>query len=141
MIGAIMARKAIAEAFAALNRHDLAAFMSTWRDDGVFVYPGKIPQSGTFEGRSSVENWFQSFFDQFPQIQFDILDISVKNIFAVTGNNVVAVHWNIRLTNRHGREGQNSGVTVISISSGKVLRAKDFIFDLGEYFRLNWGAV
>ncbi|MGA9363918.1 MAG: nuclear transport factor 2 family protein [Bacteroidota bacterium] len=141
MIGAVVARKAIASAFEAMNRHDLPKFMSAWRDDGGFVYPGEIPASGTFQGKSAVEGWFRNFFDQFPRIQFDVQDICVRNIFALTGTNVVAVHWKIQLTNRDGRVGQNSGVTVISIKGGKVILVKDFIFDLGENFRLNWSAA
>ena len=141
MIGAIIARKAIANAFEAMNRHDLSGFMSNWRDDGVFIYPGDIAKSGTFEGRNEVEKWFRNFFEQFPKIQFDLQDICVKNIFALTGTNVVAVHWNIHLTNRDGREGQNSGVTVINVRGGKVAQVKDFIFDLGENFKRNWGAL
>jgi hypothetical protein len=54
---------------------------------------------------------------------------------------VVAVHWNIRLTNREGRVGQNSGVTVINIEGGKVIQGRDFIFDLGDDFKLNWSAA
>jgi ketosteroid isomerase-like protein len=114
--------------------------MSAWRDDGVFIYPGEIPASGTFEGKSAVEDWFRNFFDQFPRIEFDVQDICVRNIFAFSGTNVVAVHWNIHLTNRDGRAGQNSGVSVISIKGGRVVHVKDFIFDLGENFRLNWSA-
>jgi ketosteroid isomerase-like protein len=140
MIGALVARKAIANAFMALNQHDLTKFMSTWRDDGVFIYPGDIYASGTFQGKSAVEGWFKKFFEQFPQIQFDVQDICVRNIFAFGGTNVLAVRWNIQLTNRVGRAGQNSGVTVISIKGGKVVHAKDFIFDLGENFKLNWSA-
>lgn len=141
MIGAIIAKKAIAGAFEAMNRHDLSKFMSAWRDDGVFIYPGEIPESGTFEGKSAVEGWFRNFFNQFPRIQFDVQDICVRNIFAFTGTNVVSVYWNLQLTNRSGRIGQNSGVTVLNIKGGKVVLVKDFIFDLGENFRLNWSAV
>jgi len=141
MIGALIARRAIAGSFEALNRHDLAKFMSAWREDGTFIYPGEIPASGTFKGKSAVEGWFRNFFDQFPRIKFNVQDICVRNIFAVGGTNVVAVHWNLQLTNRSGRAGQNSGVTVISISGGKVVMVRDFIFDLGENFKLNWGAA
>ena len=140
MIGALVAKKAIADAFKAMNRHDLPTFMSAWRDDGVFIYPGEIHASGTFKGKSAVEGWFRNFFDQFPKIQFDVQDICVRNIFAFTGTNVIAVHWNIQLTNREGRVGQNSGVSLISIKSGKVVHTKDFIFDLGDNFKLNWSA-
>ena len=139
MIGALIARKAIADAFEHLNRHDLSSFMSAWRDDGVFVYPGEISMSGTFEGRTAVENWFAKFLEQFPKIHFDVHDICVRNIGALTGNNVIAAHWTVHLTNRTGRVGQTSGVTVITAEGGKVRRVKDFIFDLGENFKLNWG--
>ena len=91
MIGAIMAKKALAEAFDALNRHDLSKFMSFWRDDGVFVYPGDIPESGTFPGRAAVEGWFHRFFEQFPELGFDVRDICVRNIFDMRGRNVGAV--------------------------------------------------
>jgi ketosteroid isomerase-like protein len=141
MIGALVARKAIAGAFEALNRGDLTKFMSSWRDDGVFVYPGEISASGSFRGKRAVEDWFRNFFDQFPRIKFDVQDICVRDIFALGGTNVVAVHWDIQLTNRGGRVGQNSGVTVISITGGKVVMARDFIFDLGENFKRNWGAA
>ena len=141
MIGAIIAKNAIVNAFRALNGHDLNKFMSVWRDDGVFIYPGEIPQSGTFDGKSAVESWFRGFFEQFTRIQFDVRDICVRNIFDLIGTNVVAVHWNLQLTNRDGRIGQNSGVTVINVKGGKVFLVKDFIFDLGENFKLNWGAV
>lgn len=141
MIGAIMARRAIREAFAALDQHDLSKFMSAWKDDGVFIYPGDIRASGSFAGKNSVESWFRDFLDQFPRIHFDIQDICIKNIFAFSGTNLVSVHWNIELTNRNGRKGNNSGVTVINVVGGKVARVKDFIFDLGDNFKLNWGAT
>ncbi len=138
MIGAIIARRAIRDAFAALDQRNLTKFMSAWREDGVFVYPSDISASGSFEGKEAVESWFRNFLEQFPSIHFDIQDICVRDILAFSGTNVVSVHWNIELTNRTGRKGYNSGVTVISIVGGKVFRVKDFIFDLGENFRLNW---
>jgi ketosteroid isomerase-like protein len=107
----------------------------------VFIYPGEIYASGTFKGKTAVERWFRKFFEQFPRIHFDVQDICVRNIFALTGTNVVAVHWNIHLTNREGRVGENSGVTVITIEGGKVILVKDFIFDLGENFKLKWTAA
>ena len=141
MIGALVAKRALAGAFDALNRHDLPRFMSAWRDDGVFTYPGAIPESGTFRGRSAVEGWFRRFFEQFPSIRFDVHDLCVCNLFDLVGSNVLAVHWTVHLTNREGRVGENSGVTVVSIARGKVVLVKDFIFDLGDNFRRNWSAA
>ena len=141
MIGALIARKALAGAFAALNQHDLPKFMAAWRDDGAFLYPGDIPASGTFQGKSAVEGWFRRFFEQFPAIRFDVQDICVRNIFDLFGTNVVAVHWHLQLKNREGRVGENSGVTVVSIKRGRVFLVKDFIFDLSDNFRRNWSAA
>jgi ketosteroid isomerase-like protein len=141
VIGALVAKKALTSAFDALNRHDLPKFMSAWRDDGVFVYPGDIPESGTAQGKKAVEDWFRRFFQQFPEIRFDVQDVCVRNVFDLSGTNVVAVHWDIQLTNREGRVGKNSGVTVVSIERGKVFLVQDFIFDLGENFRRSWSAM
>jgi ketosteroid isomerase-like protein len=140
MIGALVAKKALAKTFDAMNRHDLPEFMSAWREDGVFIYPGDIPESGTFQGKSAVEGWFRRFFEQYPRIHFDVQSICVANIFDLFGNNEAAVHWNLHFTNQEGREGENSGVTVVSIKAGKAVRVRDFLFDLGEDFRRNWSA-
>ena len=141
MIGALMARRAVAGAFDALNRHDLHQFMSAWRDDGVFIYPGTIPESGTFRGKVAVEGWFRRFFDQFPGIRFEVHDLCVRNLFDVVGTNVLAAHWTIHLRNREGRVGENRGVTVISIAGGRVYQVQDYLFDLGENFLRNWSAM
>jgi len=138
MIGAIIAKSSVAKAFEAMNRKDLTSFMKNWRDDGEFIYPGEIPESGTFTGKKAVEQWFQNFFDQYPGLHFNVHDINVKNIFAMSGNNVVTVHWDIELKNASGKVGRNSGVTVVTIKGGKVAHVKDYIFDLGEEFKLNW---
>ena len=140
MIGAIIARKAARKAFLALSNRDLAGFMSAWHDGGVLMYPGDIWASGAYTGKSAVEEWCRKFFEQYPKIQFDVQQICVENIFAMSGTNTITVHWNISLTNRAGRLGQNSGVSVITLKAGKVIQVKDFVFDLGENFRLNWGA-
>ena len=141
MIGAIIAKRAISTTYDAMSRQDLAEVMSVWREDGVFIYPGEIPESGTFEGKDAIEGWFRNFFEKYQKIRFEIIDVCVKNIFDLTGTNVIAVHWNVYLTNIDGREGQNSGVSLINIERGKAFLVKDFIFDLGENFKLNWGAA
>jgi ketosteroid isomerase-like protein len=140
MIGTLIARKAVRKAFQALSNHDLDGFMSAWRDDGVLIYPGEMWGSGTFNGKSAVTEWCSKFFEQYPKIFFDVQQIAAEKIFAFTGTNVFIVHWNIYLTNKTDREGQNSGVSVITLKGGKVIQVKDFVFDLSENFRLNWGA-
>ncbi len=141
MIGVFFAKRAIADAYEALNQHDLSKFMSAWRDDGTYKYPGEVPQSGTFEGKDAVADWFRIWFDQFPRLQFDIQNICFKNIFDFTGTNVAAVHWHLQMTNRDGRDIKNSGVSLVDIKGGKVVQSKEFIFGQGETFKLAWGLV
>ena len=138
MIGAFIAKKKISSAFDALNRRDFPTFSSAWRDDCVFIYPGDIPVSGRIEGKAAIEKWFQNFLDQYPKLKFTIKNICVENIFDFVGTNVVTAHWDIDLTNRDGKEVQNSGITIITIKFGKALFVKDFIFDTGEKFRTAW---
>jgi ketosteroid isomerase-like protein len=141
MIGALVAKKALAGSYDALNRHDLPKFMSAWRDDGVFVYPGDVPESGTFQGKRAVEDWFRHFLEQFPGIKFDIQDICVRNIFDLVGTNAVAAHWKVELTNRDGHVGHNRGVTVVSLKGGKAVLVQDYLFDLGDNFRRYWSRI
>lgn len=140
MIGTMLARRAVAQAFDALNRRDLPAFMSAWNDAGVFVYPGDIPESGIYDGRKAVEAWFQHFFEQFPRVWFEVKTVAMRDSFDLVGNNVASVQWDLTVLNREGHQGRNSGVTVITIERGKAIHAQDFIFDLGDEFRRYWSA-
>ncbi|MBN2113048.1 MAG: nuclear transport factor 2 family protein [Acidimicrobiia bacterium] len=139
MIGALIAKKKAAAAFEALNRHDLARFMSNWREDGVFIYPGDLAQSGTYQGKAAVEAWFRQFLEQFPTIAFEVQDVCARNLFDLVGTNVLAVHWTRRVVNREGYEVRDSGVTIITGRWGKVAQVKDFFFDMGDAFRRMWG--
>ena len=141
MIGTIIARRAVARSFLALNNHDLATFMKPWRDDGEFIYPGEIPASGVYKGKPAVEAWFARFLEQFPSIRFDVQDVCVRNIFDFVGTNAVVVHWEVDMTNRDGWSHHSTGLTLIYIQWGKVLRSQDYIFDLGENFRRNWSVT
>ena len=99
MIGAFIAKKKVSSAFDALNWRDFSTFLSAWREDCAFIYPGDISVSGKMEGKASIEKWFQNFMDQFPKIKFTLKNICVENIFDFVGTNVVTVHWNVDLTN------------------------------------------
>ena len=139
MIGALIAKMKIKSAFEALNQRDFPKFSAGWRDDCVFIYPGDVKMSGRHEGKAEIEKWFKKFLDQFPKIHFTLKNICVDNILDFVGTNTVAVHWDIDLTNRDGKEIQNSGVTVINIKFGKALHVKDFFFDSNEGLKKAWG--
>ena len=141
MIGAILAKRGVADGYTAMNRHDLPAIMADWHDDAVFTYPGDIPASGTFKGKSVIEAWFRRYFEQFPEVRFEVLDICVRDIFDMVGNNVIIGHWNVQVTSREGQTGRWSGVSIFTLQRGKVVALKDIIFELGDEFRRCWGAA
>ena len=139
MIGAMIAKYKINHAFDALNRRDFEAFLSDWRDDCTFIYPGGLPVSGKFEGKDAIAKWFKNFLDQFPKLTFTVKNLCVDNVFDFVGTNTVAAHWDIEYTNKDGEEVQNSGVTVIKIKFGKAEFVTDYIFDTGDKFKTAWG--
>jgi len=139
MIGSLIAKRKVASAFEALNRRDMSAFLSAWKDDCVFIYPGDISVSGQMKGKRAIEDWFQKFMDQFPKIKFTVKSVCVENVFEFIGTNVVAAHWDIELTNRDGKEFENSGVTIINIKMGKAFLVKDYLFDTGQKYKEAWG--
>lgn len=140
MITAFIAKKKMKEGFEAMSQHDLPKVMSAWQDDGTLIYPGEVPGSGTFKGKAAIEGWFRKWFDQFPSAHFDIQNVFVRNTFGLR-NNVIVVQWDIHVTNRDGRAGKDSGISLFEIKGGKLFWAKDFIFDQGENFKRLWGAV
>ena len=141
MIGAILAKRGVTQAYGAMNRHDLRAIMADWHDDAVFIYPGDIPASGTYEGKSTIEAWFRRYFEQFPEVRFEVHDVCVRDIFDIVGSNVIIGHWDVRVTNGEGQTGSWSGVAIFTLQRGKVVALKDIIFDVGDEFRRCWGAA
>jgi ketosteroid isomerase-like protein len=141
MIGVFVAKKNVSAAFDALNRRDISAFLSDWREDCAFICPGNIPVSGKMEGKNSIKKWFQNFMDQFPKIKFTLKDICVENIFDFVGTNVITVHWDIDLTNRYGNVVHNSGVTIINTKFGKAFLVTDYIFAYVDKLRTAWGVA
>ena len=137
MIGAIIAKSRLRKAFNALNNHDLDAFISGWREDGTFIYPGDFSVSGTFQGKDAVRGWFENFFRQFPEIQFTVNYVCVDRLFDMTGTNTIAAQWDIDLTNKSGTKLQNIGINVIKLRGGKVTEVRDFFF-YPERLKIGW---
>ena len=138
MIGALVAKMKARAGFDALSRHDFDTFLAVWAEDAVFVYPGNLPVSGEIKGKHAVKEWFGKFAEQFPVSDFTVKNICVDNIFALSGTNVIAVHWDVKLRNRDGGEFQNSGVTVLTLKGAKAVLVRDFMFDT-EVAKQAWG--
>jgi ketosteroid isomerase-like protein len=141
MIGAILAKRGVAAGYDAMNRRDLPAIMADWHDKAVFTYPGDLPASGTYEGRSVIEGWFRRYLEQFPEVRFEVHDVCVRNLLDLVGSNVIIGHRDVEVANREGHRGTWSGVSIFTLRLGKVVALKDIIFDVGGEFRRSWGAA
>lgn len=70
-------------------------------------------------------------------VHFSIKSICVENIFDIIGTNVITVEWDNFVTNRNGINLLVSGVSVIRVRKGRILKACDYIFDL-EKLPIAW---
>jgi ketosteroid isomerase-like protein len=95
----------------------------------------------TYIGKQTIREWYERWSYQFPSARFTLKDVAVANIFDFRGDNVIATHWEVDAVNREGLSIQNTGMTLITVKKGKVIRAQEFIFDIGEKFRAAWGDV
>jgi len=138
MIGTLVAKSKVRTAFNHLNNRNVAKFMADWAEDATFIYPGDISVSGEFKGKKAIEEWFGKMMAQFPRINFTVKHICLQNIFDMTGTNHIAVEWDINLTNKDGKEVQNSGITRLDLKMGKAVMVRDFIFD-SEKVKVGWG--
>ena len=140
MIGTLIARRSVAAGREAFNRRDLDAYLENWAEDVHLVYPGDIPDvSGVHKGKAAIWDFYERDFEQFPSLNIRLNHVGIKNLFDLTGNNVIILNWEADATNRDGFRIQNSGVNVMTVAGGKVTHVHTYIFDTGEKFRAAWG--
>ncbi len=129
MLGAVLAQREVRKTFSAINRQDVETLIAGWHEDGVFEFPGDTIMSGRFHGREAIRAWFERWFSNIPVIRFTLRHVSVENIFAFSGTNVLHVEWDVEETDREGHVYHMTGVTAFDIVGGKARMVKDYIFD------------
>ena len=138
MIGTLVTRLLVKRAFAALNRHDLEAFLRYWSDDAVFIYPGSLKVSGESRGKAEIRRWFSRGLERFPDLRFNVRGIYMKKVFSLGASNSVAVESLITGTGPEGQQYKSPYVTLIHIRWAKAYIIEDFPFDY-ENVRKAWG--
>lgn len=136
MIGAVLMKRSARQAFAAMNRRDLAAFMKVWADDAVFDFPSAF--GGHFEGRAEIEGWFRRWWQQVADIRFQVRHVAVEDIAALGGTNAATIEWELVERDLEGRSYRLQGVTAVEARGGRIVRARDYIFDTAPILEL-WG--
>lgn len=142
MIGSLLAKRRIPDWFEAMNRHDLDALLKDYAEDVTMVYPGDVDGvSGTFTGKTTLEAWYQRYFDQFPVVHQTVKNIAVSKLFDFVGNNVIAVEWEADVQNRDGLQVHNNGVSIITSKLGKATHITVYMSVTGKTFRQAWGVA
>jgi len=138
MIGAAIAKTLSRKAFDCLNKKDVEGFLAHWHDDAVFHYPGQLSVSGDIKGKDAIRTWFKNLFEHFPTISFKVNGIYVRDIFAMSPSNAVAVEFDVKATLADGSDYINNYVVLLRIKGGKTVDVREFTFDY-ETFRRGWG--
>lgn len=129
MIGALLAKRFARRGFAALNRQDLPAILAAFDEQAVFEFPGRTELSGRFEGRSAIEQHFRTWFARRDRIRFHVTHVCVESPFAIGLDNTVTVEWDDEETDLDGVTHRLEGITVLEARGGRIVRARDYVYD------------
>ena len=137
MIGAIVGRIMATRSADAISRGDLAAYLSRWSGDVTFVCQGEISMAGTFTGKDEVKRWHERMLEQFPERRVTITNFYTRNFFGLLSNDFAA-EWEWSGTNKDGRRGRNTGVTILRMRKGKATFVQQYVFE-ADAQREAWG--
>jgi ketosteroid isomerase-like protein len=105
--------------FLRINRHDVDGIVGAWTDATVFTMVGTHALGGTRRGPASGRQWFARLFRLFPDLRFEIKEVTAAGWPWST--TTVTVEWVERATTPTGEAYENEGVHVIRIEKGKAV--------------------
>ena len=130
MIGAIMLKVALRGAMNDLNNRRKEKIIASFADDAVIIYPGKMSVSGMRKGKAAIKEFFDKYFDQFPEEHCVAKETYIKNILALGLSNTIAIRFHKKVKTKTGQTFENMGISVLTIRWGKVVEMQDFYFDV-----------
>ena len=114
--------RVIAEAYEALNAHDLDRYTALL-DDSYVWETGTLP-AGPFVGREEARQAMEMYYRAFPNLHYDIEQNIASGDYVVTRWRITATHdgdvLGIAPTNR---EGEIHGCNVSTLKNGKIVHA------------------
>lgn len=119
----------VQRSYEALNRRDLRAIVSMFADDAVFEFPGSTPMSGRFEGKPAIEAWWRRWVDRYAYVHFTVKHVAIGNPLRLNVSNSLFVAWNTEVRTVDGIAASTIGVSYSEIRRGKVVFARDYLFD------------
>jgi ketosteroid isomerase-like protein len=118
MIYSLIVQNKLRRAFAALNRGDHAPVLAAFGSPVEHVFYGEHALGGERHCMASIRPWYARLKTLFPDLQFDIGNITVGGM---PWNTVAMVEWRDRLSLPDGSRRANQGVHVLRLRWGKVI--------------------
>ncbi|WP_027343207.1 nuclear transport factor 2 family protein [Hamadaea tsunoensis] len=121
-MSALTARETVIRYVEAVANGDLATIEASFTDDATWTYPGDLPLSGTWVGRTAILDDFlggigSGFFRTAPAIV-------LTNVIA-EGDTVVA-EWTAKATTATGLEYDNQCLGVFTVRDGQIATVKEY---------------
>jgi ketosteroid isomerase-like protein len=129
MIGALVVQHLFSTSGRAFEQRDTEALLSSWADDVVFEFGGAGGMSGHFAGKEAVRGWFHRWFERMDSLEMKVRHVGVARPWALGLSNTVLVEFVVDETSHDGVTVHTEGVTVYDVRHGKVVRARNYLFD------------
>lgn len=129
MLGAILAKRAVRQAFGVLNSRNAEKAVAGLADMAVMTYPGNSALSGTYEGREAIRERMVRWFGMKDHVDFQLHHVAVENVASMGPSNNVIVEWTLGTKTASGDPIAMEGVTRFTVQRGKVVDIKDYLYD------------
>lgn len=128
MVGAELTRRRFLKLGELFEQRDPDTLLRAWADDAVFEFGGASGISGRFAGKDAIRGWFDRWFARMNALEMTIRHVGVTAPWALGRSNTVMVEWTAEETS-HGVRVHSEGVTVYDVRRGKIVRARNYLFD------------
>jgi uncharacterized protein len=114
-------KQVVKDLYAAFGRGDITSVLELIAEDVVWRLPGTVPDySGTYEGQTSVVNFFEELNSTVEIEGFEPLD------FVAEGDRVLVTGWSRGRVKSTGRMFDNHWVMAFNVRDGKIIKFEEY---------------
>jgi ketosteroid isomerase-like protein len=129
MIGAMVLRIGNRRGWKAFNRGDLAYFDRYLADDVVYEVAGRPPFGGRFVGKTAWHEANRRWMDSVAAFRIRVVHEGLTHPFALGLTNTVLTEYELIERTPDGRTFRTRGIDVSEIRRGKLVAARNYLFD------------
>ncbi len=109
------------------NQHDVPAMMQLLSDDCILESPPPVPEGAVYSGKTAIAQFWQNFFDDFPQAHMEIEEIFGFRIRCV-------MRWKCDWVDKNGEQAYLRGVDILQVKNELICEILSYV--KGESFHL-----